>query len=348
MTDILMSINGVKRYTMLLIKIEDNGLRDRLLAGPAKILALAKKMGADTQRAEKLFDELSIESLSVEEWFDKKEKMLDSAVTAIMHSLRNEFRKQGLGGFDVEKYFLSAISDLKKSTPESIRRAQESIKSAKMEAQRLEKMKKETVDIVLETETLLKDVKEVGKAWSSRNEYLRIEGSLGRILDALDNGNYELASSLSKSNFENAKALRDMRLIALRSAAKAGHVVGKLRTDGASVPKEEFKKLNTFLSAVKYLLEDKDYKTAMLLAKEAKHEAEKLLPSDKTSISTFVCPLCFDIKCPNPYCNMSISSSPSIEETCRTYCDCGTFYHICCVQKGEDLICASCHTPLKM
>ncbi len=332
----------------MVVKIEGHEVKKKLLVDSSKILAMAKKMGANVKKAEKLFNELMSETLPVEEWFDKREKMLDLTVTAIMDALRNEFRKQGLGGIDVEKHFLNAMLDLKRGTPESIRRAQESIRRAKLEAQRLENIKKEAVDTVLEIEALLKDAKEVGKAWSSRNEYLRTEGSIGGILDALDRGNYELALALSKAALEDAKALRDMRLIALRSAAKAGHVVGKLRSDGTTVPKAEFKKLNTFLSTVKYLLEDKDYKTAMLLAKEAKHEAEKFLPPDKTSISTFVCPLCFDIKCPNPYCNMSISSSPSIEETCRTYCSCGTFYHICCVQKGEDLICASCHMPLRM
>jgi hypothetical protein len=71
-------------------------------------------------------------------------------------------------------------------------------------------------------------------------------------LDALDRGNFELALNLSKVTLEGAKTLRDMRLTALRSAAKAGHVVGKLRAEGVPIPREDFKKLNTLLTTVKY------------------------------------------------------------------------------------------------
>lgn len=326
----------------------DDEIKNKLLDNPKRILSIARNMGADVGEAEKLYFELMRESSRTREWFDKLEAMLDSAVRAIIGALRTEFRRQGLGEFDVEKHFQRAMMDLKRCTPESIRRAQESIKRAKSEAKRLDMIKKETLEAVMEIEGMLKNTKALGKAWSTRNEYLQIEGSIEEIFEVLDRGSYELARHLAKSSLVKAKEFRDMKSTALRYAAKAGHIVGKLKAENSSPEaKNTFRKLNTYLNSVKFLLENGDYKTALILAGEAKHEAEKLLPSDKTGICTFVCPICFDIQCPNSYCNTSISPSPLIADTCRTYCTCGIFYHICCIQKGQNITCVNCYRPMK-
>ena len=276
------------------------------------------------------------------------DEMVDLIVVSIIDGLKGEFARQGLREFDVDKHFLSAMLDLRRCTPESIRRAQESIRKARTEAQRLDDVKKETVDAVLETEKLLKEAKEAERVWSTRKDYHNMKEQVQEILAILDRKNYELAQKMADITLEKARELRDTKFTALRYAAKAGHVVGKLRSE-TQAPEiaEYYKRLSTYLSTVKFLLEKEDYKTALLLARQTKHEAENLWPADKTGVSTFVCPICFDIKCPNEYCNLHISPSPLVAETCRTYCKCGTLYHICCVQKGEDLTCSTCHRPLK-
>ena len=330
-----------------MVTVDGEDIKRKLLVNPKRILGIAKKMGADVRKADKLYNDLLYEPFYLDEWFDNLEKMLDLTVMAIMESLRMELRRQAQGKIDVEKHFLRAMMDLKRCTPESIRRAQDSIKRAKLEAKRLEKVRREASDTVSEIESMMKYAKEAGKAWSSRNDFLEIESSIERIMNALDMGNYEIALHMAKSSLEKAKELRDVKPTALRYAAKTGHIVGKLRADGHSVPKEEFIRLNTLLTTLKGLLEGEDYRTALLLAREIKHEAEKYLPSDRTYTSSFVCPVCFDLICPNMYCNTSISPSPLVEETCRTYCKCGTYYHICCIQKGKDLTCVNCYRPLR-
>ncbi|UCE74151.1 MAG: hypothetical protein JSV56_00220 [Methanomassiliicoccales archaeon] len=330
------------------ISIESDDMKKKILTNPNRILDMAKSMDANVERAEKIFDELMNNSLSVKEWFDKLEEMMDLTVMAIIDALQSEFHDQGLGEYDLEKYFLRAMWNLKRCTPESVKRAEEAIDRAKLEAKRLENIKKEALDTTLEIGAMLKDTKGEGEPWSLRNEYLKVEDSVEHILSALDRGNFELAQYLAKNAFEKAKELREMKLTALRYAAKAGHIVAKVKTEEQStLPKGSFHRLNTFLSTIKYLLEEGDYQTAMILAKGVKHEAEILLPPERTGTVVYVCPICFDTKCPNSHCNMSISPSPLIHETCRTYCLCGTYYHICCVQKAEELVCVNCHKPLK-
>jgi hypothetical protein len=330
------------------VVVEGKEMRQRILANPKRVLNIAKNMGANVKHSEKIFDALLNDFFSPDEWHSKLEEMIDLTALAIIDSLRVEFKKQGLGEFDVDKYFLRAILELKQCTPDSIKRAQESIKLAKLEARRLQKAKKEALKTTLEIETMLKEAKELVRARSPRNEYRKIEGKLRETLKVLDSGNYELAQHMAQDLSEEAKQLKDMKLIALRNAAKAGHIVGKIKgNDPESLPSGALTKLNTFLSTIKYLLEEKDYQTATLLAKEVKREAEKHLPPERVGISKYVCPICFDLNCPHVHCNLSISPSPLARETCRTYCSCGTLYHICCVQKGEHLICVSCLKPLK-
>ena len=333
-----------------MIPASQNGekMKERLLTNPKKLLGIARRMGADVSEAEETYYNLENNTYSGEKWFGKLDEMVDIIVVSIIEGLKLEFARQGLREFDVEKHFLSAILDLRRCTPESIRRAQESIRVARTEAQRMDTLKKETVDAVLEIEKLLKEAKEAERVWSTRKEYQELKDHVQEILAILDQKNYEMAKRIADLTLEEAKELRDTKFTALRYAAKAGHVVAKLRSEKQPPSvSEAYKRLSTYLSTVKFLLEKEDYKTALLLARQTKHEAEGLWPSDKTSVSTFVCPICFDIKCPNEYCNFHISPSPLVAETCRTFCKCGTLYHICCIQKGEDLTCSTCHRPLK-
>lgn len=322
--------------------------RKNLLSDPKKIIAMAKSMDVNVESAEDLFNELLKDPLPVKEWFEKFDKMMDITVFGIIDALRTEFQEEGLGEFDMEKHFLRAMLDLRKCTPESLRRAEVSILKARTEGKRLEKIKREALEATLEIGTMLKGAKGNDKAWSSKNEYVKLEDSVDQILKALDQGKYELAQYLSQNALKKARELKELKLTALRYAAKAGHVVAKVKAEEeANLPKGSFTRLNTFLSTIKYLLEEGDYQTAMVLAKGVKHEAEILLPPERTATVTFVCPICYDTKCPNEHCRMSISPSPLIHETCRTYCSCGTYYHICCVQKGTGLECVNCRKPLK-
>lgn len=323
-------------------------MRERLLSNPKKLLGIAKRMGADVSQAEEIYYNLEQSSYTGEKWFGKLDEMVDLTVVAIIDGLKTEFARQGLREFDVEKYFLSAMLDLRRCTPESIRRAQESIRRARTEAQRLDDVKRHTVNAVLEIEKMLKEAADAERAWSTRREYEELKEQVQEILSILDTKNYDMAQRIADIALDHARELRDTKFKALRYAAKAGHVVAKLRSD-KQPPNvaEAYKRLSTYLSTVKFLLEKEDYKTALLLAKQTKHEAESLWPPERTGLSTFVCPICFDIKCPNEYCNFHISPSPLVTETCRTYCKCGTLYHICCVQKGDELTCSTCHRPLK-
>lgn len=335
---------------MMPITTDSGDIKEKLLANPKRVLSIAKNMGVDVTRVERIYDDLVNDSFLGDEWFGRLEDMVDLAVNAIIDALKMEFRKQGLEEFDVEKYFLNAMLELKRGTAGSIRKAQDYIKIAKMEAKRQENMKKGALRTIYEIETLLKETKEVDKAWAPENEYTKMESSLKEILGASERRNYELAQFLANAALERVKELRDVKYFALRYAAKSSHIVGKVKSEKLSPSldsNENIIRLNTLLSTIKHFLEQESYQTALLLAKEVKNEAEKLLPSDKTRISNYICPLCFSIDCPNPYCNLSISPSPLLEETCRTYCNCGTLYHICCVQKGNTLICASCRNPLK-
>ena len=135
-------------------------MRERLLSNPKKLLGIAKRMGADVSSAEEIYYKLEKNSYSAEKWFGKLDVMVDLIVVSIIEGLKVEFARQGLREFDVEKHFLSAMLDLRRCTPESIRRAQESIRIARTEAQRMDNVKKETVDAVLEIEKLLKEAKE--------------------------------------------------------------------------------------------------------------------------------------------------------------------------------------------
>ncbi len=330
------------------VMVDGKEIRQSILANPRRVLNIAKNMGANVKYPEKLFSALMNDQFGPDEWHSKLEELIDLTALAIIDSLRVEFKKQGLGEFDVDKYFLRAMLELKQCTPESIKRAQDSIKLAKLEARRLQKAKKEAVKTTLEIEAMLKESKELVRTRSPRDEYQKIEGKLKETLKVLDSGNYELALHLANELSNEANQLKDMKLIALRNAAKAGHIVGKIKGENPeSLPSGALTKLNTFLSTIKYLLEEKDYQTATLLARQVKREAEKHLPPERVGISKYVCPICFDLNCPHSHCNLSISPSPLARETCRTYCSCGTLYHICCVQKGEHLICVSCLKPLK-
>jgi hypothetical protein len=263
-----------------------------------------------------------------------------------MDVFKTEFQKKGLEGYDVERHFSDAVTELKKGTSSSIRKAKKSFSHGKSEADRLKVMRDDALDMVLEIEDILDDVEPLCTSWSTRNEYDKIKASVEEGLRALDWGNYELALKMSRSTVERARELRDIRHRALRSSAKASHMVRKVRKEATSSKSKELKKFDSLLSTIRHLLEKEDYKTAQLLAKEVKHEAEMLLPPGKTGDCAFVCPICFDTKCPNTYCGSEISPSMLVEDTCRTYCQCGTFYHICCIQEKENLTCVSCYIPL--
>jgi hypothetical protein len=328
--------------------VDTEKMRKKLLEDPKKIIAMARSMDASVDSAVDIFKELSQQTLPVKEWFEKFDKMMDITVFGIIDSLRSEFSEEGLGEFDLEKYFLRAMLDLRKCTPDSLRRAEVSILKARMEGKRLEKIKREALEATLEIGALIKGSKTSSKAWSSKTEYVKLEDSVDQILKALDQGKYELAQYLSTNALERANQLKELKLTALRYAAKAGHIVAKVKVEEPqTLPAGSYTRLNTFLSTIKYLLEEGDYQTALVLAKGVKHEAEILLPPEKTATVSFVCPICYDTKCPNEHCRMSISPSPLVHETCRTYCSCGTYYHICCVQKGQELKCSSCGNPLK-
>lgn len=328
--------------------IDKEEMRKKLLADPKKIISMAKSMDANVEAAQEIFNELERGPLPVKEWFEKFDKMMDLIVYSIINALRSEFMEEGLGEFDLEKHFLRAMLDLKKCTPESLRQAEVSILKARMEGKKLEKIKREALEATLEIGAILKHSKVGENNWSLRSEFIKLEDSVDSILLALDEGKYELALFISRSALKKANELRELKLTSLRFAAKAGHIVAKVKSEEhSSLPRGSFTRLNTFLSTIKYLLEEGDYQTARVLAKGVKHEAEILLPPERTGTVTFVCPICFDTKCPNEHCKRSISPSPLVHETCRTYCICGTYYHICCVQKGENLICINCRKPLK-
>jgi hypothetical protein len=329
------------------VSVDSEEMKKKLLADPEKILKMAQSMDADVRKAREIFEDLMNIPLPVNEWFERFDKMMDLTVFGIIDALRSEFQDEGLGEFDLEKHFLRAMLDLRKCTPESLRKAEVSILKARMEAKRLEKIKRESLDATLEIGALIKGSKGAKKAWSSQTEYNKLEDSVELILEALDQGKYELAHYLSKISLEKAKKIKELKLSALRYAAKAGHVVAKVKSEEpTALPRGSFTRMNTFLSTIKYLLEEGDYQTALVLAKGVKHEAEILLPPTRTGTVPFVCPICYDTKCPNEHCNVSISASPLVGETCRTYCTCGTYYHICCVQKGEELICINCKLAL--
>jgi hypothetical protein len=277
----------------------------------------------------------------------RADQIIDLVVIGIMDILKIEFKRMGLEGYDVEAHFMSMIMDLKQGTSESIGRAQRSLKQGKSEAERLKNIKDEILDMVLEVEDILDDIEPLCKGWSTKKEYGKIKSSVEESLKALDWGNYELALQMSRSTMERAKELRDIKPLALRSAAKAGHIVKKVRKEKPSIASEtELGKFDNLLSSIKHLVEKEDYRTALLLSKEVKHEAEMLFPPDKTGVSNFVCPICFDTRCPDVHCGLDITPSILTEENCRTHCDCGTFYHICCVQEKDNFICVTCHTPL--
>lgn len=332
---------------LMSISDQEEMAKENLLEKSQRILSMAKEMGVDVRSAEKLFDDLSKNSFPKDKVIRRTDQIIDLVVIGIMDILKTEFIRYGLEGYDVEAHFMGTIMDLKHGTSESIGRAQKSLTQGKSEAERLKNIKDETLDMVLEVEDILDDIEPLCRGLSTKKEYGRIKASVEESLKALDWGNYELALQMSRSSMERAKELRDIKPLALRSAAKAGHIVKKVRKEKASLATEaEFNKFDTLLSSIKHLLEKEDYRTALLLSKEVKHEAEMLFPSDKTGVSTFVCPICFDTKCPDVHCGLDITPSILTEETCRTHCDCGTFYHICCVQEKDNFICVSCYTPL--
>lgn len=311
------------------------------------LLKIAGVVGADLSIIKEDMKIILEEVHTTQELIAKVDEIIDMTIEIIINTITEDLSRHDLDPEDVEDYFLKARVELKKSSLEGARNAQRLLKEARTKAQELKAKRDKVEEMITGIKEVLKEVQGQNISGSALDEYETIIMLLKSTVQLSTAGEFETAELFGEETIKRANKLRDLRPRSIRYSAKAGHIVGRVKVDGiGNASERDLVILNTLLATIKYMLEREEYHTAFLLAREVKREAEKLLPTDKTGVSSYACPICFGYICPNPYCNESIAPSPLSHETCRTYCQCGAFYHICCLQRDPKFLCVYCFESL--
>jgi len=321
----------------------------RIMEHPRKLLIKARRVGAKSRKAvEAYMAAWNTKPWEMREFYGRVNNAVELSAKAIVNRAMAIVKSKGYDVKKVRNLFIRAFEEYKSGTDEGIRNAGNLIKEAIKTAEELKRSEKRAKNSAKKAEEILKRIK--AREYANRKKDVdEAEELLKMSRDLLKKEDYKTALILAKEAQKKAEEMKDIEGRTGRYIVKTEMIMRKLEDELMLSPMDaNYSEVMDFYKTAKIMHERKNYDVALVLIKEAKLEAEKLLPTEQLTHWDYVCPVCFDYTCPDPHCGLSISPSPLREDTCRYVCECGAHYHLCCIDHIADFKCVYCGKPLKV
>ncbi len=320
----------------------------RILENPRKLLIKAKRVGAKTDKAEEAYVAAwNTKPWEMNEFYSRVNAAIDLSARAIVNRAVHLMKSKGYDVKKVKNILLKALEEYKKGTEEGMREGGKLVKEAIKTAEQLKRSEMRAVDSTKKAEEILRKIKAKGYI-KHKKQVDEAEELLKMSRELLKKEDFKTALVLAREAQKKAEEIKDLEGRLQRYIRKTEIIMEKLENELMLSPVDpKYSEVMDIYRTAKLMAERKMTDVALTLIKEAKLEAEKLLPTEQLTHWDYVCPICFDYICPDEHCGLSISPSPLKEDTCRYVCECGAHYHICCIDHMQDFRCVYCGKPLK-
>lgn len=321
----------------------------KVLEHPRKLLIKARRVGAKTDKAEEAYIAAwETKPWEMSEFYARVNTAVDISARAIVNHAIHLMKSRGYEVKQVKNTLLKALEEYKKGTDEGIREGGKLVKQAMKIAENLKRSEKRAINSAKKAEDILKKIK-AKEYTKNKKEIDEAEELLKMSRELLQKEDYKTALVLAREAQKKAEEMKDLEGRLQRYIRKTEIIMDKLENELMLSPVDpKYSEVIDIYRTAKLMAERKMTDIALTLIKEAKLEAERLLPTEQLTPWDYVCPICFDYTCPDPHCGLSISPSPLKEDTCRYVCECGAHYHLCCIDHMEDFKCVYCGKPLKV
>ncbi len=319
-----------------------------IMEHPRKLLVKGRRVGADIKKAEEAY----INAWNTRPWqmrafYTLVNRSVNLSAMAIINKAKKMIKAKGYDVSKVDSILNRAYEEYRKGTDEGIENGGKLVKEAISTAKKLKLSEKKAINSAKKAERILKEIKAKEYA-QKKKEVDEAEDLLKMSRELLKAEDYKTALILAQEAQKKADEMKDIEERINRYFRKTDMIIKQLEDEIMISPADEnYVRVQEIYSASKIMLEKKQPDISLVLIKEAKMEAEKLLPTEYLTPWDYVCPICFDYTCPDPHCGLSISPSPLKEDTCRYVCECGAHYHLCCIDNIKDFRCVYCGRPLK-
>jgi hypothetical protein len=319
-----------------------------IMEHPRKLLVKGRRVGANINKAEEAY----LQAWDTKPWEMRKFYSLVNAsveysAKSIVNEAKKRMKKKGYDVSKVENILNRAYEQYRIGTEEGIENGGKLVKEAIATAKRLRASEKKALHSAKKAEKILREIKAEEYA-KKKKEVDEAEDLLKMSRELLKSEDYKTALILAQEAQKKADELKGLEERTKRYFSKTDLILKKLEEDVMISPADQnYIKVQDIYNAAKIMFDKKQADIALVLIKEAKLEAEKLLPTEDLTPWNYVCPICFEYTCPDPHCGLSISPSPLKEDTCRYVCECGAHYHLCCIDHIKDFKCVYCGKPLK-
>jgi hypothetical protein len=339
---------GVFVFGSALYFMSYNVNKARILEHPRKLLIKAKRVKAKTEKAEEAYMAAwNTRPWEMHEFYARVTKATDIAARAIVNKAIEKMKKNGYDVKKVRNQLMKALEEYRKGTDEGIKEGGKLIKEAIKTAEELKKGEMMAESSAKKAEEILRKIKAKEYA-NHKKEIDEAEELLKMSRELLKKEDFKTALVLAKEAQKKAEEMKDLEERVKRYIRKTEMIMDKLENELMLSPVDpKYSEVTDIYRTAKLMSERKLNDIALVLVKEAKLEAEKLLPTEELTPWDYVCPICFDYICPDEHCGLSISPSPLKEDTCRYVCECGAHYHLCCIDHTPDFKCVYCGRPLK-
>ena len=319
-----------------------------ILEHPRKLLVKLRRVGGKTEKAEKAYmDAWRTRPWEVRKFYSLVNESVELSASGIIKEAKRLMKKKGYDVSKVERILHSAYEEYKKGTDKGIENGGKLIKKAIKTARELKISEKKAISSTKKAERILKEIK-AKEYTNKKKEVDEAEDLLKMSRDLLKKEDFKTALILAQEAQKKAAEMKDIEERSKRYVRKTEMIMEKLENEEMISPADpDYLKATEIYNASKIMIDKKMFDIGLVLIKEAKSEAEKLLPTDELTPWGYVCPICFDYICPDEHCGLSISPSPLKEDTCRYVCECGAHYHLCCIDHIKDFKCVYCGKPLK-
>ena len=319
-----------------------------IMEHPRKLLVKGRRVGAKIAKAEEAYMQAwNTKPWQMRDFYALVNRSVNLSATAIVNEAKKLIKSKGYDITKVENILNRAYEEYRKGTDEGIENGGKLVKEAISTAKRLKLSEKKAINSAKKAERILKEIKAKEYA-KKKKEVDEAEDLLKMSRELLKSEDYKTALILAQEAQKKADELRDLEERTRRYVKKTDMILKQLEEEIMVSPADpNYIQVQEIYNAAKIMLEKKQTDIALVLIKEAKMGAEKLLPTEYLTHWDYVCPVCFDYTCPDEHCGLSISPSPLKEDTCRYVCECGAHYHLCCIDHMKDFNCVYCGKPLK-
>ena len=321
----------------------------RILEHPRKLLIKARRVGARISKAEEAYMAAwNTKPWEMREFYGRVNTAVELSSKAIVNRAMAIVKSKGYDVKKVHNLFIRAFEEYKSGTDKGIRNGGNLIKAAIKTAEELKRSEKRAKSSAKKAGEILRRIKAKEYA-NHKKDVDEAEELLKMSRDLLKKEDYKTALILAKEAQKKAGEMKDIEGRTERYIIKTEMIMKKLEDELMLSPVDtKYSEVTDIYRTARIMNDRKMYDIALVLIKEAKLEAEKLLPTEQLTHWDYVCPICFDYTCPDPHCGLSISPSPLKEDTCRYVCECGAHYHLCCIDHISDFKCVYCGKPLKV